>query len=54
MRHYSEITENYHLVRSRLEESEVRYRELQHRTMQLEQELAERMKYIEQENAAGS
>lgn len=54
MRHYSDITENYHLVRSRLEESKNRYQELQHRTMQLEHELARHVKYIEQENAADS
>jgi prefoldin subunit 5 len=54
MRHYSDINENYHMVRSKLEESKDRYKELQHRTMQLEHELAQRMKYIEQENAADS
>jgi hypothetical protein len=54
MRHYSDINENYHMVRSKLEESKERYRELQHRTMQLEHELAQRVKYIEQENAADS
>ena len=47
MRHYSDINENYHMVRSKLEESKDRYKELQH-------ELAQRMKYIEQENAADS
>lgn len=54
MRHYSDINENYHMVRSKIEESKDRYKELQHRTMQLEHELAQRMKYIEQENAADS
>ncbi|GGN37047.1 MULTISPECIES: PIN-like domain-containing protein [Marinomonas] len=54
MRHYSDISENYHLVRSRLEESKQRYQELQQHTMQLEHELARHMKYIEQENAADS
>jgi prefoldin subunit 5 len=54
MRHYSDINENYRMVRSKLEESKDRYRELQHRTMQLEHELAQRVKYIEQENAADS
>jgi hypothetical protein len=54
MRHYSDINENYHLVRSKLEESKARYQELKQRTMQLEHELAQRMKYIEQENAADS
>jgi hypothetical protein len=42
------------MVRSKLEESKDRYKELQHRTMQLEHELAQRMKYIEQDNAADS
>lgn len=54
MRHYSDINESYHMVRSKLEESKDRYKELQHRTMQLEHELAQRMKYIEQENAVDS
>ena len=54
MHHYADINESYHLVRSKLEESKTRYAELQHRTMQLEHELARRMKYIEQENAADS
>ncbi|MDZ7696045.1 MAG: PIN-like domain-containing protein [Deltaproteobacteria bacterium] len=54
MRHYSDITESFHLVRSRLEESKERYQELQRRKMQLEHELARHMKYIEQENAADS
>jgi len=54
MRHYSDINESYHVVRSKLEESKDRYKELQHRTMQLEHELAQRMKYIEQENVADS
>lgn len=52
MRHYSDINENYHMVRSKLEESNARYKELQHRTMQLEHELTQRMKHIEQESAA--
>lgn len=54
MRHYSDVTENYHLVRSQLEDSKGRFQEMQHRKMQLEHELALRMKYIEQENAADS
>ena len=54
MRHYSDINENYHLARTKLEESKDRYRELQHRTMMLERELAQRIKYIEQENAVDS
>ncbi|MEJ2046308.1 MAG: PIN domain-containing protein [Reinekea sp.] len=54
MRHYSDINEHYHVVRSKLEESKDRYKELQRRTMQLEHELSQRMKYIEQENAADS
>ena len=54
MRHYSAINENYHVVRNKLKESQNRYEELQHRTMLLEHELAQRMKYIEQENVADS
>ncbi len=54
MRHYSDVTENYHLVRGELEDSKVRFQEMQHRIVQLEHELAQRMKYIEQENAEDS
>jgi hypothetical protein len=54
MRHFSDINENYRLVRTKLEESIDRYRELQHRTVMLERELAQRIKYIEQENAVDS
>jgi predicted nucleic acid-binding Zn-ribbon protein len=54
MRHFSDINENYHLVRTKLEKSKDRYIELQHRTVMLEFELAQRIKYIEQENAVDS
>jgi PIN like domain len=54
MRHYADINESYHLVRSKLEESKKRYHELQNRTMQLEHDLARHLKYIEQENSADS
>jgi len=54
MRHYSDINDNYHIVRSKLEESKNRYEDLKHRTMHLEHDLDRHMKYIDQENAVDS
>jgi hypothetical protein len=51
MHHYSAINENYHLIRSELERSKARHKDLLNRTRMLEHELAQCIKYVEQDNA---
>jgi predicted nucleic acid-binding protein len=54
MDHYSALSEEYSQVRKSLEKSSMRYKEMQIRMMELEKEVAHRMKVIEQENPADS
>jgi len=54
MNRYAALTEEYTQVRQRLENSSLRHQEMQMQMMELEKEVAHRMKIIEQENAADS
>lgn len=49
MKRYSELTEGYHKVRSKLDLVEIRYREMQSHRMEIERELKQRQKLIDQE-----
>jgi hypothetical protein len=54
MRHHSDISQSYHLIRSKLEDSKRRFQEIHHRRTKLELELAEHMNSIDQENSVDS
>ena len=54
MRRYAALSEEYVQVRQSLENSSMRHQEMQMQMMELEKEVAHRMKIIEQKNAADS
>lgn len=54
MSRYAALSEEYAQVRQSLESSSMRHQEMQMQMMELEKEVAHRMKLIEQENAADS
>jgi len=54
MDHYAALSEEYSKVRKSLENSSMRYKEMQIHMMELEKEVAHRMKVIEQDNSADS
>lgn len=54
MSRYTALSEEYAQVRQSLESSSMRHQEMQMQMMELEKEVAHRMKLIEQENAADS